>query len=345
MYQLNLPNSPTALRLGSKFLADLAEQADVIRGEIGTERILAQRVGDVARVLCESGPSPVQAQPPQELEVATPDPKPAAGAEQPTPAAPSIAPEPERDTLLTEQEADEIIAHIEAAKAPPVSAELRFVYDEAAAGYPLEAMRASGWTDDQLVAAGYAAWEEVPVAAPLAPSAPVPPAPPAPPAPATVPSASNSSASTSTASGAVDSVGLPWDERIHASTKTTVADGTWRKKKGVAPELIAAVEAELLGKPAAATSGPMAPSAPTAPASVPVPPVVSAPAATDGPTDFQGLVQWILPHTKSGKLSQTDVQLAVMGLGIEGVNMLPHLSQHLDRIPEVVAKLREKAGA
>src|SRR5690606_22762037 len=26
-----------------------------------------------------------------------------------------------------------------------------------------------------------------------------------------------------------DSAGMPWDERIHASSRATVADGTWRK--------------------------------------------------------------------------------------------------------------------
>src|SRR5690606_17225438 len=39
-----------------------------------------------------------------------------------------------------------------------------------------------------------------------------------------------------------DSAGLPWDERIHASSRATVADGTWRKKRGVSPEEVAAVE-------------------------------------------------------------------------------------------------------
>lgn len=42
-----------------------------------------------------------------------------------------------------------------------------------------------------------------------------------------------------------DAAGLPWDERIHASSKATVADGTWRKKRGVDDATVAAVEAEL----------------------------------------------------------------------------------------------------
>lgn len=47
---------------------------------------------------------------------------------------------------------------------------------------------------------------------------------------------------------AVDSAGFPWDERIHASTKTIKADGTWTKKKGATPPVVAAVEAELKAK-------------------------------------------------------------------------------------------------
>ena len=42
-----------------------------------------------------------------------------------------------------------------------------------------------------------------------------------------------------------DSDGLPWDHRIHASTKTQTKDGKWKKKRGVDKELVDQVEAEL----------------------------------------------------------------------------------------------------
>lgn len=38
----------------------------------------------------------------------------------------------------------------------------------------------------------------------------------------------------------VDSDGMPWDEKIHASTKTTNADGTWKARQGAAAEAKAA---------------------------------------------------------------------------------------------------------
>ena len=47
------------------------------------------------------------------------------------------------------------------------------------------------------------------------------------------------------ASAELDSAGLPWDKRIHSSSRAKVADGTWRKMRGVDDALVATVEAEL----------------------------------------------------------------------------------------------------
>ncbi len=69
---------------------------------------------------------------------------------------------------------------------------------------------------------------------------------------------------------ATDSSGMPWDDRIHASTKGTNEDGTWRKKRKVDSALVAAVEAELRGQPAA-------------PAAMPVPAPISMPTAIPMP--------------------------------------------------------------
>jgi hypothetical protein len=44
----------------------------------------------------------------------------------------------------------------------------------------------------------------------------------------------------------LDSSGMPWDGRIHAATRTRVADGTWRQKRGVTAELLASVTKEHL---------------------------------------------------------------------------------------------------
>lgn len=43
----------------------------------------------------------------------------------------------------------------------------------------------------------------------------------------------------------VDSKGMPWDARIHASTRAFVADGTWRQRRNIDPITVIAVENEL----------------------------------------------------------------------------------------------------
>ena len=43
----------------------------------------------------------------------------------------------------------------------------------------------------------------------------------------------------------LDADDLPWDERIHASTKSKTQDGRWKKKRGVSEEEYNAVIAEL----------------------------------------------------------------------------------------------------
>lgn len=109
----------------------------------------------------------------------------------------------------------------------------------------------------------------------------------------------------------LDSAGLPHDIRIHAATKTTNKDGTWRYLRGVDKDLVAQVEAELkqimaapvpevsaapvppppsgqegpvVTDPAAAFGGPgNAPAVPAPPATtatIPPPPATSGPAAT-----------------------------------------------------------------
>lgn len=97
----------------------------------------------------------------------------------------------------------------------------------------------------------------------------------------------------------VDKNGLKWDERIHASTKTTNADGTWKKKRGVDDALVASVTAELT---AGATPTPGATVTPTP---TPTPGAVVTPTPTPGATvtpnadrikDFQSIVQDLMTN-------------------------------------------------
>ena len=71
-----------------------------------------------------------------------------------------------------------------------------------------------------------------------------------------------------------DAKGLPWDERIHASSKAKTKDGSWRTKRGVDEKFLADVEFELRAKAQAPKSEPVPlPLAPPV-AAAPVPVVV-----------------------------------------------------------------------
>lgn len=103
-------------------------------------------------------------------------------------------------------------------------------------------------------------------AAPLLPPA-------APPTPPAAPSAPTAVIAPTAVPGTVerDSAGLPWDARIHASTKTKVASGAWTAKRNVDPAFKAQVEADLRGLPAPAAAAPAAPVAPPAAPLAPAP--------------------------------------------------------------------------
>lgn len=103
------------------------------------------------------------------------------------------------------------------------------------------------------------------IGSPIPAAAPAPPAPPAPPA-ANIPpppadnappiSESLIEAEAQRAAGAgapaeLDKTGLPYDARIHSSTKAVNNDGTWRNKRGVDAALLQSVTTELRARTAA----------------------------------------------------------------------------------------------
>lgn len=99
--------------------------------------------------------------------------------------------------------------------------------------------------------------------APLPPAVSIPPtaaaAIVAPPAPAITAPITTTLGPASLGAGAasveLDSKGLPWDERIHAGTKSKLKSGEWKAKKQVEAALVASVEAELRARAANANSG------------------------------------------------------------------------------------------
>ena len=142
----------------------------------------------------------------------------------------------------------------------------------------------------------------------------------------------------------VDKAGLPWDGRIHASTRAKNADGTWRMRRGIEEALVTAVTGELRQ-----TMAPVAVAVPQPPVpavtGVPKPPFVpsvvpSVPQAsitpetalagavlTASPSDvpaltFPKLMQLITTAFTSKALSQEQIKAAIEAAGLPSLPML-----------------------
>jgi hypothetical protein len=191
-------------------------------------------------------------------------------------------------------------------------------------------------------------------AAPPVTSAPPPPvAAPAPPAPPAV--ATQAPAST----GETDRNGYTHDERIHASTKTKNADGTWRYKRGVADTLVETVEAAQRAArgavfgPVTVTIDPapgngdrvtvtaeaqVAPPSPNA-----APPVFPAAPAAPGVT-FGALVKRTQEVMRVGKWMVLDMQNALKSIGLPDFPSLQSRPDLFDQFNQLltIAELTEK---
>ena len=159
----------------------------------------------------------------------------------------------------------------------------------------------------------------------------------------------------SPATGAtLDKDGLPWDARIHASTKTFNADGTWRKKRGVETTLIQTVEGELkklmaIPSPAAAAPTPPVPPPPPGPATTQAAPPPPGPATTQAAPpppanateaelrmQFVALVGRASAAIQNGKLMEHELNSTC---AFAGVGSLPLLGNRLDLVPQVAATI------
>ena len=194
---------------------------------------------------------------------------------------------------------------------------------------------------------------------------------PVPPAPNSAPAAAIAALQTGSPVGGVDldKTGLPWDSRIHAESKAKIADGTWRKKRGVDPALVVTVEAELRQVMGAAPAAPLAPVAPIpapqaatvtmptagvassavavpAPPTAPVAPVAPPPPAPlaapvgsvpqDARAQFVGLVGRASAAIQAGKVTQAEITQCCAAAGVPA---LPLLANRLDLVAQVAAQV------
>lgn len=156
---------------------------------------------------------------------------------------------------------------------------------------------------------------------PAAPASPPPP--PAPPAAGTAPPAPQET----TDGPELDAEGLPWDSRIHASTRTRNKDETWRLLRGVDQGLVDQVKAELK----AAMSAPVPASPPAAPAETPPP------SDDQPPVSFAGFVQAITKKQAAGLLTVQEINEVCVK---HGLAQMPLLVNRLDLIPAIYSDLR-----
>lgn len=181
---------------------------------------------------------------------------------------------------------------------------------------------------------------------------------------------------TKTASGIeVDAQGLPWDGRIHASSRAKVVDGTWRLRRGVDDQIVTAVKRELqiaMGAPTIAPAPEFVMSAPVVESNdmtqffkapevplpiVPPPPFVNTvvppvtsvdishlqevgAAQTASPTSpaltFMKLMQLITAKYQAKELDQAMIQAAITKVGLPS---LPMLGSRPDLVQSVADEL------
>lgn len=227
-------------------------------------------------------------------------------------------------------------ADVAAVFAPAPQGEPVYTMTEAAAGHSRESLLAGGlgWTDELLISQNMMTVEYV-LPKPAVPVAPPAPAPVAPPTPA----ASTPSADTPTpAAIELDSTGLPWDARIHSGGRTKTQKGVWVSRKGVQPNVVSQVTAELRSNPPRANAPfvpqqeahvplaqPAAAAAPTPAPAAPAPAtageaVAQAKAAAAGITDARSLMQWVSSNGHGPNMAAVG---ALMGFTHFGAVMEP----------------------
>lgn len=165
---------------------------------------------------------------------------------------------------------------------------------------------------------------------------------------AAVTTSTNTTSATATSAVPLDSEGLPWDARIHSSSKEKIKDGTWKIKRGTDKLLIDDVKAELravmnipLAPAPTETQGlhpnpnPLSVSAVNAivKASNPTPPPPTPPAA-GGVTTFAELMAAI-----TGAKMDSATVTAILPTIDPAITSLPLLAPRPDLIPLVAEAL------
>lgn len=146
--------------------------------------------------------------------------------------------------------------------------------------------------------------------------------------------------SVSTVGVTLDKDGLPWDVRIHASSRAQNADGTWRLKRGLAKDHLDKVTAELRQVMAIPSPGPQLVPPPPPPAQATAAPAPPPPAAmgivdqVENQKKYIDLFGRVSSAISTGKLSQAQLDTCLQSIGVPS---LPLLGARLDLVPQASA--------
>lgn len=121
----------------------------------------------------------------------------------------------------------------------------------------------------------------------------------------------------------VDKNGLPWDARIHSSSRAKVTDGSWKYRRGVDDAEVKRVEDELRQLTGVKVQSPIAPPPPTN-------------AEVDLRKEFAQLMIRASKGRGEGKISMEEI---VAVLQPHGVSSLPLLTAKLHVVPQVAAEI------
>lgn len=147
-----------------------------------------------------------------------------------------------------------------------------------------------------------------------------------------------------TAQCGLDNSGLPWDERIHSSSKAFNADATWRKKRGVSDALVAEVELQLkalMNVPAPVHIQAEVAQVPPPPAEVlsfPVASPVPLPPDFDPKKAFVNFIQSSAQAVREGKITQEEVKNICIKHGVPDI---PLLGNRLDLVPVIAIEVEQ----
>lgn len=144
---------------------------------------------------------------------------------------------------------------------------------------------------------------------------------------------------------ALDSKGLPWDDRIHASSRVKVADGTWRRKRGVDDATAAVIEAELKGiMPVVAEKisyivPPPPVAEPVIAAVPPPPPPVPGPIAVPDRAAFVALVGRVTEILQNKKLTEDDLTACYKSVGVGSLSEMLKNSHFIPQVNSTIDSL------